>query len=847
MRFSPTAVSLFVVLGLSGASLFSHTSSSSSSSSFFAVADLPPDVSAPLPTPDTLVGQLSPSDLSLIDSTSEKFEFQAEVTRLMDIVINSLYKNKEIFLRELISNASDALDKIRFLSISDPSLLGSKPELGVRVSFDKEARTITIADTGVGMTRVELIDNLGTVAKSGTTNFMEKLGGDGAAHSDLSMIGQFGVGFYSIYLVSDRVAVASKSNDDPVQHVWSSTADGNFIVSDDPRGNTLGRGTEITMYLKDDASEFLSDERLEQLVKRYSEFITFPIYIRKATNDVEDVIPDGYEKSEDEEDEAQDLDDEDDEDEDDEDEDSADGKKDGADKSEEDVVEMELKKKETWKYQWVKANTNVAIWSRDKEDITDEEYSEFYQNLAKDGTRSKTWIHFKAEGEVDFKGILYVPSEAEHNHYDKYYEKDAKIRLYVRKVLINDEFKDLVPQYLNFLRGVVDSDDLPLNVNREALQQSKILKVMGKKLVRKALEMLRKLSEGDKDFSGYEDGDGDEPSGKKRLSPYLNFWKHFGKSIKLGIIEDSSNRSKLVKLARFVTSKDGADHWRSLDEYVADMKEWQTAIYYIAGQNVAEVEKSPFLEKLKKKGVEVLYLIDPIDEYAVSHMTEFDGKRLMSVSKEGLKFGDEDEKMVKRRDDMYKAKFLPLTDYLKALYAGPEKGKEKVGKVKVSNRLEDTPAVIVTGMYGNSANMERIMKAQAFSNDASSSFLMSAKTMELNARHPLVSKMLQLVQTTTDEDSNDNDGAAQQQLSDIAWMLFDTACLASGFSIDDVEPFTARMHRVMKTSLKVENMELEPELEVPDDEEEEEEEEEEKQEREGEDEEEKEVAGDGEL
>jgi len=441
------------------------------------------------------------------------------------------------------------------------------------------------------MSKTELVENLGTVAKSGTTNFMEQLGGDGDA--DLSMIGQFGVGFYSIYLVSDKVTVASKSNDDDTQHVWSSQADGSFVVAPDPRGNTLGRGTEITMYLKDDASEYLDDYKIEGLVKRYSEFITFPIYLRKtvaetlAADEDEDEYDDGEEEDLDDEEEENDDDDEEEEEvegfERDKRKTPSDSKIPDTYNPDPDSPHDPTIKKEVLKFEWVRANDNVAIWAREKDDVTDEEYKEFYTNLAKDGTDSNSWIHFKAEGEVEFKGILYIPEEAPHDMYDKYYEKDAKIRLYVRKVLITDDFEhELVPQYLNFLRGVVDSDDLPLNVNREGLQQSKVLKVMGKKLVRKALEMIRKLANSDADWKA--DEEDKDHKGDVKKSPYLRFWDQFGKSIKLGVIEDSSNRSKLTKLLRYKTSKTGEDGWRSLEEYVADMKEWQTNIYYIAGE-----------------------------------------------------------------------------------------------------------------------------------------------------------------------------------------------------------------------------------------------------------------------
>jgi len=619
--------------------------------------------------------------------SAETFEFQAEVNRLMDIIINSLYKNKEIFLREVISNGSDALDKIRFLSVSDVNALDSKKELEIRISFDKDARTLTIQDSGVGMTKADLVANLGTVAKSGTTNFVEAMSGD--ASGDLSLIGQFGVGFYSVYLVADRVRVRSKHNDDD-QHVWESAADSSFSVWQDPLGNTLGRGTQITLFLKEDAGEFLDQDRLEELVLRYSEFITFPIYLYKSKTETVEV--------EDDEDDEEDLDEE---------------EEEGEEDLEDDEYEEEEEETKTTtvtNWDWHQVNSESAIWSRDASDVDDQEYRSFYKTLSKDTADPTTWIHFKAEGEVEFKSILFVPGQVPFDMYDSYHTKSAQLRLYVRKVLITDEFEDLVPRYLNFLRGVVDSDDLPLNVSRETLQQHKVLKVMGKKLVRKALEMLRKLANA-KNRDDEED-DGEEVEANETdeddEDPYVGFWNKFGKNIKLGIIEDSANRSKLTKLLRYKSNKSG-EGYTSLEEYVENMKDWQKAIYFIAGESIAAVEDSPFLEKCKAKDLEVLYLVDPIDEYAIQHVTEFDGKKLQSVTKEGLRFGDENEDLEKKRAALYKENFKPLTDYLKSLYG------DAVVKVAVSKRIETTPTVIVTSQYGNSANMERIMRAQAFS------------------------------------------------------------------------------------------------------------------------------------
>jgi heat shock protein beta len=679
---------------------------------------------------ESLAAKFSEDDEAAIEADSEAFEFQAEVSRLMDIIINSLYKNKEIFLRELISNASDALDKIRFLAISDEDALGDQKDLEIRLSIDEEARTLTLRDTGIGMSKADLVANLGTVAKSGTTNFVEAM----SESQDLSLIGQFGVGFYSVYLVADKVRVVSKKNDHE-QYIWESTADQSFTVVADPRGDTLGRGTEITLFLKEDASEFLHHNELGELIKRYSEFITFPIYLQKSHEEKFEV------PIEDDEDDYED--DSDDEEGDDEDDDELDVEDEDDDEDDEPATRTETRK--VW--EWVRMNDQQAIWHRQKEDITDEEYQNFYKSISKDTDDAATWIHFRAEGEIEFKSIMYIPSKAPFDQYDNYYGTSSAMRLYVRKVLITDEFEDLLPRYLNFIKGVVDSDDMPLNVSRETLQQHKILKVMGKKLVRKCLEMLRKMAENsvaEADMDD-EDADGDEDEVEDL---YTKFWENYGKNIKLGVIEDSSNRSKLSKLLRFKSNKSG-DAYLSLEDYVENMKDWQDTIYYIAGESIEQVEKSPMLEKLNKKGVEVLYLVDPIDEYTVQNLPEFDGKKLMSVTKEGLTFGDEDPDVARKRDAIYKETFEPLTTYLSAQYG------DKVEKIDISTRIENSPSVLVTSQFGYSANMERIMKSQAFADAGKSQYLISKKTMEINPRHPLVIELNSLVEDSPDEQKND--------------------------------------------------------------------------------------------
>jgi len=727
-----------------------------------------------------------------IESTKESFEFQAEVNRLMDIIINSLYKNKEVFLRELISNASDALDKIRFLALSNPDALESNKDLEIMISFDEERKTLTIRDTGVGMSKSELVANLGTVAKSGTTNFVEALA-DGA---DMSLIGQFGVGFYSIYLVADKVRVVSKCNDDS-QHIWESTADSSFSVAKDPRGDTLGRGTEITMYLKDDAADFMKQDKIEELIKRYSEFITFPIKLYKKTTETVEI-----EEVEEEEEEGEE----------------------GAEEKAEDDIEVKEEEEEkkpsvpktekvtTW--DWHRVNDNVAIWARDAGEIEDEEYKKFYKSIAStDGTAGEAhdWIHFKAEGEVEFKGIMFVP-DTDSGLYEDYNNKKARIRLYVRKVLIQEDFDDLLPRYLNFLVGVVDSDDLPLNVSRETLQQHQILKVMSKKIVRKALEMLRKMAEGK--TPGFEEPEDDEEEGepaeeKKVVAsnspdhPYIKFWEKFGRSIKMGVMEDTQNRSKLGKLLRFKTNKSD-DKWVSLDDYLAEMPSWQKDIYFIAAESTEGVKKSPFVEVAEKKGVQVVYLTEPVDEYVFQHMSEYEGHRLLSLSKEGISFGDEDEDVVKNRTKAYKENYKPLTKYLKELYGS------RINKVTVSQRVVNTPAIIVTGQYGHTANMERIMKAQTFSSGENAKLMQAQKTLELNPRHPIVSSLLRAAQANPED----------QMTKDMAMLLYDTALVSSGFAQDEADEANQRVYRMMAKNFDLESMELEEEIVVAEEEEE---------------------------
>lgn len=719
----------------------------------------------------------------------ENFEFQAEVSRILDIVVNSLYQNKDVFLRELISNASDALDKIRFLGITKPELMADEPELEVRVQYDLEAKTLTVTDTGIGMTREELIANLGTVANSGTTKFMEGLA-DGAA--DISQIGMFGVGFYSAFLVADRVTVATKSPTSDTQYIWnSSNGASSFSIAEDPRGNTLKRGTEITLHLKDDAEEYAGYDKLAEMVHHYSEFITHPIFVRKTETMS---VPD-------EDEEASTEDDTEDEFEVGDEEDATEGE------------EKEVKYKEVTTHTWTRSNADAAIWARGKDDIEDDEYQSFYKLINKEAYSNATsWSHFDAEGNINFKSLVYLPADVppsmangDLNNYNN------KMKLYVRKVLISDEF-ELLPKYMSFITGVVDSDDLPLNVNRETLQESKIIAVIRKKTTRKVIDMIKKLAdepieEEEEETTGSEedaeiDADGNvivkDTEKAKKVHPYIEWYKKFQPSIKMGVIEDESNRKRLSKLIRFKTSQSGED-WVSFEDYVANMKDWQKSIYFISGTNQEELEKSPFMEKFNKKDIEVIYFTEPADEYMIGHLREFDSKKITTITHEGIKFDDEDEDLNKRIEKAYKDKYEPLTKFMNKFYG------TAVTKIKISQRLESAPAIASSGEYGNTANMERIMKAQAFAHGDNNPMMFGSKILEINPRHPFIDNLLTKIP--------EGEEKPPIEVRDTLWNLLDTALLNGGYSIREGKAFNMRMMRSIKAGLGVESVELLTEIE----------------------------------
>lgn len=668
------------------------------------------------------------------EASGEKYEYQAEVSRLLDLIVHSLYSNKEIFLRELVSNASDALDKLRFLSVTEPSLLGDTGELEIRIKPDPDNGTITIRDTGIGMTKQELIDCLGTIAQSGTKKFLNALKENKDLGSDNGLIGQFGVGFYSAFLVAEKVVVSTKSPKSDKQYVWEAVADSSSYVireESDPE-KVLSRGTEITLYLRpDDKYEYTEPLKIQSLVKNYSQFISFPIYTWQEKSKTVEVEEEEEPKEGEEVPEG--------------------GKK-------------KTKKSKTEKYwDWELANETKPIWMRNPKEVEKQQYQEFYKKTFNEFLDPLAYTHFTTEGEVEFRSVLYIPGMAPLNNEEVVNTKTKNIRLHVKRVFISDDFDgELFPRYLSFVKGVVDSNDLPLNVSREILQESRIVRIMRKRLVRKAFDMMQDLAE------------------REDKKDYKNFWENFGKFVKLGCIEDTGNHKRITPLLRFFSSKSEED-LISLDDYIENMGEKQNAIYYLATDSLKSAKSAPFLEKLLQKGIEVLYLIEPIDEVAIQNLQTYKEKKFVDISKEDLELGDEDE--IKDRET--KQEYTLLCDWIKQQLG------EKVAKVQVSKRLSSSPCVLVSGKFGWSANMERLMKAQTLGDTSSLEFMRGRRIMEVNPDHPIVKDLNAACKNAPDSTE------AKRAID----LLYDAALISSGFTPDSPADLGNKIYEMMEIAL----------------------------------------------
>ena len=629
-----------------------------------------------------------------VEAHKETLGFQAEVQQLLRLVAHSLYSHKEVFLRELISNASDACDKLRFEALTDSALYEDDPDLKIRVSFDKDARTITVADNGIGMDRQEVIDNIGTIARSGTRQFMQKLTGDQA--KDANLIGQFGVGFYSSFIVADQVTLRTRRAGLGPEHgvLWESTGEGEYTLETIDKET---RGTEVTLHLREDETDLLNEWQLRSIITKYSDHITLPV-----------IMP---------------------------------VQKYGEDKDAPPTIEDE------------RINQAAALWARPKQDIKDEEYKEFYKHVGHDFEDPLAWTHNRVEGKLEYTSLLFIPGRAPFDLWDR--EQRHGVKLYVQRVFIMDDADHLMPRYLRFVRGVIDSNDLPLNISREILQSSKIVDGIRAGSVKKVLGLLEDLAQND-------------------AEKYSKFWKEFGRALKEGPAEDYGNREQIAKLLRFASTQTGsAEQTVTLSDYISRMKDGQDKIYYITAESFAAAKNSPHLEIFRKKGLEVLLMSDRVDEWLMSHLNEFDGKPFQSVAKGALdldKIASEAEKQEqKQAEDQYKDLLTKVKEALG----------EQVKEVRVSTRLTDSPACLVVDEHALSANLERMLR------DAGQNVPMNKPYLELNPQHPLVTRL----------QGETHSG----HFNDLAHLLFEQAVLAEGGQLEDPASFVKRLNGLLLT------------------------------------------------
>ncbi|SCV68017.1 BQ2448_138 [Microbotryum intermedium] len=695
---------------------------------------------------------LTPEQEQETFSQAKKYEYQSDVARLMKIVVGNLYESRDVWVRELLSNANDALEKTRLLSLTDPTILEPAPQLNVSVITDVPGKRIIIRDSGLGMTQEQLAENLGTIARSGTSEFLAKLDkGDGA-----NLIGQFGLGFYSSFLVADRVTVASKSNDSPKQYVFESNADAQgFRIAEDPRGTTLGRGTEITLHLKDDAKEYLEHEKLKSLISKHAEYGASPIYLWTETTTT-------YTEEEDEPETKKDE---------------------GEDQSEVKVEDIddkpkEPKTKEVTTTEWQLINDRPPLWMRDPKEVTKTEYEEFYKGAFKSSEEPLAWSHFKGDaGPTSFRALIFIPPSLPNDFYSKDYVLLESLKLFVRRVFItNDLGKDYLPRHLNWVKVFIDVDDLPLNVGRDSLQKTRVIHQIKANLIKRILDTFATLAE-------------------KEPEKYNSLIDKAGTALKVGVVEDIKNRDRLVKLLRFHSS--ASDNVTSLHDVVARRRKGQTQLFFIAaaGAKTSDLAKSPFVERILARGYEVLYMTDPMDEMLVSTVPTVEGLKFQDVAKEGLKFGDEDEdEDAKAEEETFKTQFEPLAKYIEKTLA------ESVEKVVISTRLTTSPCLVVAGKQGYSGNMERLIASQnqgTGENFMTAFAKMQKKTFEINPKHPLIEALLQKVEAHS-EDADADDG-----LDESLQVLWLTALVKSGFTVPDPNVYFEQIETILRRSLGV--------------------------------------------